>query len=230
MADTIRIFSPLWLRYRLMDIRGRGVYADHANSYKCIFIHIPKAAGTSVAKALFNAPSRHVRYLEYEDANRWKFRRYFKFTFVRNPWDRLVSTFFFLRAGGMNDQDAEFAKEYLRGYSDFGDFVRYGLPLDPVQSWVHFRPQQWFVCDDAGVLKVDFVGRFERIEEDFAYVAERLGLPCSLPRTNASAHRDYRTYYDEETWHIVSQLYDMDIKRFGYGDVEQAAVTCGVQQ
>lgn len=216
MCHPVPIFSPLWFRYRLMDIRGRGVYAHHANRCNCIFIHIPKSAGTSVARALFDAQSRHVRYLEYEKANPWKFRRYFKFTFVRNPWDRLVSTFFFLKSGGLNPLDAAFAEQYLSHYCDFSDFVMQGLNSDEVQHWVHFRPQSWFVCDPGGNLKVDFVGHFETLSEDFGYVARRLGLDRALPRSNASNHQHYRTYYDEKTWSVVAKTYQSDIELFGY--------------
>jgi hypothetical protein len=43
-----------------------------------------------------------------------------------------------------------------------------------VWSWVHFKPQHHFVCDGTGKVKVDFVGRFESLERDFAYVADRM--------------------------------------------------------
>lgn len=216
MGNSVPRFSPLWFRYRLMDLRGRGIYEGHANQLQCIFIHIPKSAGTSVAQALFSAQSRHVRYLEYEMANPCKFRRYFKFTFVRNPWDRLVSTYFFLNSGGMNSLDAAFSEKHLSIYSNFSDFVMHGLSRNIVQSWVHFRPQSWFVCDPGGNLKVNFVGHFETLSEDFKYVAQRLGVNCELPKTNASNHRHYSTYYDKESWSMVKRVYQADIDLFGY--------------
>jgi hypothetical protein len=107
----VKALVPFWLRYRIMELRGRGVYSDFADEFQCIFIHIPKTAGTSVARTLFGQGSRHVPYFEYEKVNGRKFNRYFKFAFVRNSWDRLVSTYFFLKKGGLNDMDRLWAEE-----------------------------------------------------------------------------------------------------------------------
>src|SRR5258707_7699115 len=107
----------MWFRYRLMDIRGRGVYSYFADEFRCIFIHIPKTAGTSLSQALFGRHSRHIPYIEYEKGNPRKFRQYFKFTFVRNPWDRLVSTYFFLKQGGLAPADPRWADQQLRAYA-----------------------------------------------------------------------------------------------------------------
>ena len=89
------------LRMRIADLRGRGVYRGYPDEHRCVFIHIPKAAGTSLTKTLFAAPSRHLQYTEYERANPKKFKKYFKFTFVRNPYDRLFSAYSFLKKGGL---------------------------------------------------------------------------------------------------------------------------------
>jgi hypothetical protein len=60
------------------------------------------------------------------------------------------------------------------------------------------------------------VGRFERINEDFAQVSNKLGLDLVLPHENATAHRDYRTYYDDRTAALVAEAFAEDIDRFGY--------------
>ena len=54
------------LRMRIADLRGRGVYSGYPNAHCCVFIHIPKAAGTSLTRTLFDSPSRHLHYTEYE--------------------------------------------------------------------------------------------------------------------------------------------------------------------
>jgi chondroitin 4-sulfotransferase 11 len=217
----IKRIIPMWLRYRLMDLRGRGVYSHFADDYRCIFIHIPKAAGTSVALTLFGQGSRHVPWFEYKKANPWKFKRYFKFTFVRNPWDRLVSSYFFLRKGGLDPQDAKWAEEFLRQFDDFDSFVRGWVNEENIQTWVHFMPQHYFICDPDGKVMVDFVGRVENMENDFAYVASKLGCSRKLDKVNTSNQRHYSSYYDEETREIVRRVYARDIELFDYGFEEK---------
>ena len=112
------------LRMRIADLRGRGVYRGYPDEHRCVFIHIPKAAGTSLTKTLFAAPSRHLQYTEYERANPKKFKKYFKFTFVRNPYDRLFSAYTFLKKGGLNELDRCWAEQNLASFPDFESFVR----------------------------------------------------------------------------------------------------------
>jgi hypothetical protein len=216
MAMKLKSMIPMWLRYRVMDLRGRGEYSHFADDCRCIFIHIPKAAGTSVALTLFGQGSRHVPWFEYQKANPWKFKRYFKFTFVRNPWDRLVSSYYFLRKGGLNDADARWADQNLAPYPDFGSFVRGWLNEANIQTWVHFLPQHHFICDADGKVMVDFVGRMENLDNDFAYVAERLGCDKKLAKVNTGNDRHYSDQYDEETREIVRRVYAKDIELFGY--------------
>jgi hypothetical protein len=204
-------------RVRLADWRGRGVYAGYPNQHRCIFIHSPKTAGSSVARALFGVDSRHVPCTDYRAANPEKFARFFKFAFVRNPWDRLVSTYAFLRDGGMNEMDRQWAREHLAPYADFDDFVRRGLALEAVRSWVHFRPQTDFICDADGKILMDFVGRYERLDEDFAVVAKTLHRNVALPVTNVSRRSGYVDYYTAETRDLVGRLYGSDVAAFDYG-------------
>lgn len=209
---------PEVVRWRIADMRGRGVYSGYPNRYRCVFIHIPKAAGTSVAQTLFGEGSRHLRYTEYEKANPRKFREYFKFSFVRNPWERLYSAYSFLKKGGMNEMDKVWASEYLAGFNDFDSFVKGWVTPANIRSWVHFYPQHYFICDDALNLKMDFVGRFETLQNDFAYVQQRLNMPATpLPHINPSAGQEsYVDFYSDESREIVASVYNDDIRLFSY--------------
>ncbi|MDB2347376.1 sulfotransferase family protein [Verrucomicrobiales bacterium] len=180
---SLKDLIPMNWRYRLTDMRGRGVYGDYADENRCVFIHIPKTAGTSVVKALFGSSSRHIPWEEFHRTNGRKFSDYYKFAFVRNPWDRLLSAYLFLKRGGMNPTDAAWAKECLGQYNDFESFVHEWVSVENIESWVHFIPQYKWIYDDQETLQMDYVGRMESIGEDFQTVAKRLGRNVELPVT-----------------------------------------------
>jgi hypothetical protein len=93
---------------------------------ECIFIHVPRCAGTSVSSGLFGRPSgTHINARMFQTVySRGEWERYFKFAFVRSPWDRLLSAFRYLRKGGSIESDRTWARENLVPDEDFGDFVR----------------------------------------------------------------------------------------------------------
>lgn len=218
MVEILSRILPMQLRMRLADLRGRGVYSNYADQYKCIFIHIPKAAGTSVTQALFGPISRHVPYFEYEQANPRKFREYFKFTFVRNPWDRLLSAYIFLKKGGLNQMDKAWAEANIARYDTFEQFVTQWVNEENIWSWVHFMPQHYFICDGELNLKMDFVGRFETLARDFPHVQQQLGLAATpLPHINQTSGRDsYLDHYSDQVIDIVARVYRDDIRLFSY--------------
>lgn len=216
IIEILKKVIPLELRARLADLRGRGVYSGYPNKHKCIFIHIPKAAGTSVTNALFGPVSRHVPYFEYERANPSKFTKYYKFTFVRNPWDRLLSAYIFLKKGGLNEMDRAWAEENLARFESFEQFVVEWVNEENVWSWAHFIPQYHFVCDKSGAMKMDFVGRQENIDKDFDVIKKQLGLEVELPVLNQTRVRSHHESYTEETREIVARVYARDIELFNY--------------
>lgn len=191
-------------------------FLDH----RCVFVHIPKAAGIAIAKSLFgNMAGGHWTVQQYEYIFRKVLRvrdfdQYFKFTFTRNPWDRVVSAYFFLRSGGWNTSGLP---EYpVRDFTLFSDFVKNWLTEENARSVLHFRPQVDFVRDRYGHVGVDFVGRMESLEEDFEYVRRRLGIEAQLARTNQSQHLAYQDLYDDKSKEIVRSVYHSDIEVFGY--------------
>jgi chondroitin 4-sulfotransferase 11 len=206
----------MWVRYRIMELRGRSLYSGYADEYSCIFIHIPKTAGTSVTSALFGAGSRHVRWDAYFHANQRKFSRYFKFAFVRNPWDRVLSAYTFLKRGGMDPADAVWADRHLQQFDTFEQFVLEWLSEERIWSWVHFVPQYHWIYDTSLQCKMDFVGRMENIDADFRVVASRLGCNANLKEKNRSRFDNYRTHYTDEMRLRVTELYARDIQLFGY--------------
>lgn len=188
---------------------------------KCIFVHITKCAGISVSRSLFgNLGGGHLRIPHYQLIfNKYDFEEFFKFTFVRNPWDRLVSAFLFLKKGGANKADRCWAEKNLSPFSDFHAFVTNWVDRRNVNTWKHFVPQYKFLCQPGSQTPiVDFIGYFENLSEDFAYVQNRLQRHSSLQHLNKTegGKRDYREYYTEATRKIVADVYREDIDIFSY--------------
>jgi len=226
---------------------------SHTNKF--VYVHIPKVAGSSINDTLkdeyferdnlthpsldpdnisFDPAPPHMRmsdYHKYGLLNQEQYNTYFKFTFVRNPWDRIVSEYRY--------------RQYPRIFS-FKEFIMHHLP---VPSWsdeyCHIIPQYDFIYNMDGVIEVDFVGKFERIQSDFNIICDKLELPTkplfhknkssktfnlntniienlrfikSLinknRRRNTFSH--YTEYYDNESIDLIAHLYKNDINSFGY--------------
>lgn len=207
-------------RYKKLEIKTPGHYYSLApfDYYKCIFVHIPKTGGISISESLFgNAGGVHTTIKKYKTIFPQKtFDEYFKFTFVRNPWDRVVSAFFYLKAGGMHDDDANWAKKHLADFSSFEAFIKGWLNEENIFLGIHFIPQVYFLKDDDGKIPIDFIGRFENIESDFRTICKKLSLTRSLTHKNRSSRETYTQYYNSELIDIVGKVYAEDIKTFGY--------------
>ncbi len=187
---------------------------------KCIFIHIPKCGGISVGRALFNHyDGNHMNALTYQLAfSRSRYESYFKFSFVRNPWMRVASAYHYLRQFPMTQRDRIWAQANLPAYATLDDFVLGWITPQNVLTWEHFKPQHRFICSPSGQLKVDFVGRFERLEKDFAYVARRLGRNVALGHHNKTlrGNYDYRNQFSVAAIERIANVYRRDIELFNY--------------
>ena len=185
--------------------------------HSCVFIHIPKSAGTSVAKSLFGELPYHYTATQLRVIFGTRtFKRYFKFAFVRNPWDRLYSAYSYLKGGGWNDQDLSWYIENLADIPDFNSFVMDWLTSKRLQSHIHLKPQSDFICDRHGIALLDFLGYFESIREDFASITEQLGMEKQLAHVNSSKRKNYRDVYSPDAIEKVRELYENDIVQFGY--------------
>ena len=226
--------------------------------YRCLFVHVPKTAGMSIEQVFLQrvgltwktraplllggnddprlGPPRleHLKAGEYVARGHLtaeQFESYFKFSFVRNPWDRIVSEYKY------------------RGYPVKVDFKTYLFKHLPAAGWTdtycHIIPQYDFLYDEAGKLLVDFVGRYERLQADFDKVCARVGIPPTpLPRVNRSLEEarpntlrefrkqvrraiwsrerehtfpHYTEYYDDESREFVGRLFRKDVEAFNYG-------------
>ncbi|MEO1188976.1 MAG: sulfotransferase family 2 domain-containing protein, partial [Pseudomonadota bacterium] len=147
-------------------------WTDHHHRQKCIFVHIPKNAGNSVSQAIYGAPFLgHDPLSHFYAFDPIKAEQCFKFAFSRNPWDRLVSAYHYLKSSERHGIDRSFADEYLNDYATFDEFVAALGNRSVLLAWHHFRPQHEFV-QIAEKRPLDFIGKVETIASDFDLVAE----------------------------------------------------------
>lgn len=199
-------------------------------SHRFIFIHVNKAAGTSMQRAL--QPFAHMppgnalgklksklnlardyrerAFNEHTDASQLRrqlppqiYDDFFKFAFVRNPWDWLASTYHYLC-----NTPTHRHHQRVVAMASFVAYVDFEIARDK-------RSQAAFVSDDNEVI-VDFVGRFETLEEDFQSTCGHIGIDVSLPHANKTAHCDYRKLYDDVLIEKVARHWRRDIDLFAY--------------
>lgn len=187
---------------------------------KMIYKHIPRTAGTSLKEILpdgtfilgHNYYDEGYKHLYH---HRIPFMKRFVFSFVRNPYDRVVSAFHYLNAGGNNPKDEIVRDIYLSQYNgDFDYFVEYGFPK--VLDQIHFMPQySWIFYNYINIC--NYVGKFETINEDIKELSKFIDFKSdSLPDINKSEHKHYKDYYTVATKKIIYEYYRTDFELFGY--------------
>lgn len=189
------------------------------NKYNSIFIHIPKCAGISVATGLFGRQQipAHLKLVNYRillPEN--TFNQSYKFTFVRNPWDRVVSAYEYFLRGGRVAHDMQWAKDVLYRFNDFEEFVIEWVNEENIWEKEHFALQSSFITLN-GKMSVDFIGRHEEMESDYEKLRKILGFGGSLPVINKTLDRKpYQAYYTDKTASIIEQVYAKDISLLNY--------------
>src|SRR5881394_3408108 len=187
-----------------------------SHEHKCIFVEVPKTGSTSIRAILGKAWKPHLNLWQIKQAmemswtryggrknriraalyllqpeerrketGRRHFEAYFKFGFVRNPWDRVVSLY-------ERNEAVQMRQEMT--FEEFVRWIQYSSSTC-IHSSPHRYQLDWFV-DANGKMLADFIGRFERLQEDWAMVAKKLGVSEALPHTRANPRlRDYTEYY-----------------------------------
>jgi chondroitin 4-sulfotransferase 11 len=174
---------------------------------KFVFIHIPKCAGNSLKPGLGLKGNKHMMASSVGKKVR---DEYFTFCFTRNPWDRVVSAYFYLKKGGTTQLDSQDRNTYIKPYPSFESFI---FNMDyAAQNQQHFKPQVYYADEE-----LDFYGKVENLQEDFNIICNKIGIPQhQVPHRNKSEHKHYTEYYDDETRQIVAKKYAKDIEYFGY--------------
>lgn len=196
---------------------------------KFIFIHIYKNAGSSITRALLpHTSSRirnetrhllkrlnlerfgpqpypdHIRAAELLKRMGPAFHDYFSFAIIRNPWDWQVSLYTYMLKHTGHSQH-----QFIKSLPDFDAYIDWRCRAE-------VRYQKDFLFSTDGEQLVDFIGRFENLENDFQTICERIGVRAVLPRINVSRSKSYREYYNPKTIEMVRDTFGADIQRFNY--------------
>ena len=194
-----------------------------SHEHRCIFIHIPRCGGTSMEMAIYGQNwwktdgGSKTKHLIASTAKRlyepyWD--DYFKFSFVRNPWDRMVS---------MGKYSSFYGVTFLHDRISLpGYFKKFSpIEIDPRST---SREDKFNPIENSIYLNIlnedlDFIGKLENIQEDFSVVCEAIGKPAEElvnDKSHMSKHNHYTEYYNDETREIVAEKYAKDIEYFGY--------------
>ena len=198
-----------------------------------IFIHVPKTAGTSIQNAL--GPQTSIRYRStlhkncdrrFSDhitiarlaarAGEVPLKARFVFAFVRNPWERAQSLYHHIIQHGQNRKwEQEIPRYQQQGLNDWivNDMEKW---IVYATSWHHngniYQQSSWI----AGY-NMDFIGRYENLQNDFNHVCKILNIQCKLPHALKTQHEHYSKEYTDTGREKIAQLFARDIKRFDYG-------------
>ena len=166
---------------------------------------VSRATGTRL-RPYFDTDPAHPSAREIRDFDPDAWNRFFKFCFVRNPYERVVSDYLWRRH----------VETEAFSFSDFlEDMTR--PPRD--RRFAHVNADNWDMYTLNDEIAVDAVGRFENLNQDFSAILDRIGLyrpDDSMPHVKKSGTYDYRSFYTEEAVETVSSLFRKEIACFGY--------------
>lgn len=182
----------------------------------CIFIHIPKAAGTTINHALYGRTLGHYTMAEIAGAFPGLARRCFTFAAVRDPYDRLYSAYRFAKAGRTADMGITHPERYRTPEFDtFERFIHDWLVHQDLRVCDHvFRPQHHYVCID-GRVAVDAIVKVERLAEEIPLVEARIGRRIPLRPRNVNAPGEIPAFTRSMRERVV-ELYGADFDLLGY--------------
>lgn len=178
-----------------------------------IFIHINKTAGTSVINVIGKPFRKHLTAKDVINViGQKKWDEAYKFTVIRNPWDKVVSHY----KHNIKVNSSNMAIEEI----SFKDWVccTYGEPKD---QRYYARPQMFFpqvewLKNFQEKIDIDKIIRFENLNEGINEVFETLSIDSKLPHLNRTPQTTYRDFYDDESRQIVTDWFQEDIHKFSY--------------
>jgi len=197
-----------------------------SDTKKFVFIHIPKTAGMSVRHVLgayatvgvwahpFSIQQRNKELQKHVFArtaikyvNKWN--EYFTFAFVRNPWDWVVSIYFYIKRDRRDPRHKKIQS------MNFNTFVIWMLKWDTYEFPIR-GGQKNYIIDTVGNIIVNKIGRVEEFNKDFEEICKIINVPCVLVKKNITSHRHYNAYYNSHSKNLVKKMFAEDIEEFKY--------------
>ena len=163
--------------------------------------HENKVHGTLV----YYQTSSYINKIMNMNMDKWN--NYFIFTFIRNPYDRIVSGWNYV-----NKRNITFKR-----YMDIN------LNDNSYNYWHVFMPQTRHIISYNGKIRSDFIGKFENLEDDLKIVLNRLGIKNIIHKSfvkNSKKHNNYITYYDNEVLEKVNIIIKEDLDNFDYEKID----------
>ncbi|MGB7655056.1 MAG: sulfotransferase family 2 domain-containing protein [Novosphingobium sp.] len=222
VSDILRVkarnSAPDSIVNLVRKIRRRKVLKAYADA-GVAFLHVPRTAGTSIASALYGMQINHFPLREMTPLMR-DLRILPHFAIVRNPWDRAVSAWNFVRRGGGQDNLVQVRSHHryqVPAFRTFEHFVQDWLPgcdMDLVDGM--FRPQMYFLADADGQLSLDHLGRFEDLSATVRWLQGHVPELQKIPHMNAVDRAPYKLHYTPSSRDLIGHIYAQDIEKFGY--------------
>ncbi len=219
LKDECVYYLKRIVKKRVINTKKEMDWFTQMDKHKCIFVHIPKTAGISVSVSLLGKSIGNMSAL-YDQVlfGKKDFASYFKFSFVRNPFTRLISAYEYLKTGGGGASDVTNCQAVIHSTS-LEDFVLNYLTPSTTKSNRYFRSQHQFVCDSANKILIDYVGRFETIDENYEFIRHkiRVGKPLQKLNITHTQKQSVKEYYaNEAVVNKVISTYKKDFELFGY--------------
>ncbi len=188
-----------------------SITISHQNRF--VWFRIPKVATNTIHEHL----KMQKVYLDAEYAFLMNYppklyKKYFKFGFIRNPWDRLVSCW--LNKVVLYNHFRFDQKTHQKFQQCFKSFVSFVSNIDIHNCDGHLKMQ----CSSIDLNEIDFIGRIENFNDDFLQICKQIGIEGrNVEVKNKTTEReDYKKYYDDDLKDRVFKIYEKDIRLFGY--------------
>ncbi len=214
-------YNVLLLKDRILSNKLDSYCLNGFHALKSIYVHIPKTGGVSINRAFFSSlGGGHKKLKDYKNIfSNSQYETYFKFTIVRNPLDRFLSAANYVFSGGAFESDRIWLENYDKIQLDINKLVSEDLKILSKEK-LHFLPQYQFVIDEDGIIGVDFVGKFEEIDREFAFISKKIGAKKKMKRENSTTKKLYKKEnLDSKSLKIIQEVYEKDFQLFNYNSL-----------